>query len=161
MVGSFDVATMCSWKMLKWTHHFVACSLLWPCSEKNEITWTNPETSFCIPVIDFLISGDCPTDQQHTDDFGNYKFRPEDVVNHLGKRKAEELAMAVRTLMSEEKNKKCKKNARQFVSDVILGSISSNRDSPGVIYKKRKGSKRTEYTYVNSKLIVGFSDKSP
>lgn len=86
------------------------------------------------------------------------EFRPEDILEHMGQKKAEELAVVMRTRLREEDGRKSTKRASSFVKEAITTSIhnvtTSSSTFERVIYKKRKGWGRVEYTYVSEHFVM-------
>ena len=86
------------------------------------------------------------------------EFRPEDIMAHIGPKKAEEMAMVVRNRLLEEGRRSTKKPS-SFVKQALTTSIiNTGRRNEEVIYKKRRGWDRVEYTCVQEAFL--FQHKS-
>lgn len=83
-------------------------------------------------------------------------FRPEDLMEHFGPQRAEAMAAVARSFIEKERGRKCKKNAPAFVKQAITESINNSRANDVgdvIIFKKRKGYNRVEYTFINDRFL--------
>lgn len=99
---------------------------------------------------------------EESNDAGYFRLRPDDVINHIGKDKAEKLGKEMQLLRQAEGNL-CKATPLSFAKMTLFFAVScaaKSEDKLKLVKKKRKTLKRTEFTMVHSKLFGKVDDAS-
>ena len=88
-------------------------------------------------------------------------LRPDDLLEHLGEEKAEAMAATVRDCIKAESGQRCTMLPISLVRKAMATCVKNTKQlirdeqyEQPVIYKKRKGAKRVEYTCVNERFLL-------
>lgn len=93
---------------------------------------------------------------------GSIEFRPDDVLAHLGSNEAEDLARTARQKLFEEEGTKTQKKPEALLNHAISIAIKNTCiRGDAVIYRKRRGYQRVEYTHIREDFFCFRSIKEP
>ncbi len=115
------------------------------------------ETAFLASTVDCLFfAGEQMLEPKSSHEYGYFRLRPEDVIGFIGKQKAEEMANNLCRLKQKEAGRTSpfKTKSLTFVKEALLAARANAAvHETGLVMKKRKTTKRKEFTYVHSKLF--------
>lgn len=142
----------------KWTREAVTSQIVETIHEwlicGDTATSKSVTSAFLSPTVDFLfVVGATLLEPEESNEVGYFRLRPEQVIEHIGKATAKKLAENMRE-MKQAEGAMCKASALSFARMALfLACVRSTTSGDKLVKKKRKTLKRTEYTFVHSKLF--------
>lgn len=93
---------------------------------------------------------------------GSVEFRADDVLAHLGSNEVEDLARTARKKLLEEEGTKTQKRPEALLNHAISTAIKNTCiGGDAVIYKKRRGYQRLEYTHIREDFFCCRGKQTP
>lgn len=118
-------------------------------------------TAFLASTVDYLFTGGIQRlEPKSSNEYGYFRLRAEDVIQFIGKAKAEQIAKYLCQLREEEAGRRFKKTALTFAKEaLVVARANALLQKTDLVLKKRKTMKRKEFTFVHSRLFGAMDQK--